>query len=186
MFRSGPVRVEHRRVDAERFVVSTDLRVVSRDDARSTAALLRVMASELSRLRRTDCRLVRVRIVGRRRRATAVSVVLTVDAASAWEAFELAGSITRSAIHTAGGFTAGWELVTPHIGQSVTRLGRHRQAAQRSPRSRSQQFEYGRSGYSRPTSWAASAAAARARALPHLPLPPFLAPTNDAMVIDLR
>lgn len=143
------------------YAVCCELGLENYDRPRVGYAAARAAFAEVRQLGRSDRR-VRSTRFGRPDRLTA-RISITLVASSPWEAFDLARAILRTAVHSNGGSTAGWELLRPDV--------RH------GP------------GTSFP-SWAECAVAARARSMPHESLPPLRASSSELggapQLIDLR
>ncbi|MCB1270610.1 MAG: hypothetical protein KDB31_04255, partial [Microthrixaceae bacterium] len=90
-----------------RYAVECDLGLDRFDDLADGVAMARSVHREVRRLRGAHSAIRSTRI--RRRARTVVEISVTLTAESTTEAFDLGASAIRSAIHAAGGNTAGWE-----------------------------------------------------------------------------
>jgi hypothetical protein len=166
-------------VKAQRFAVATTLSMGSFDDRREGRALIAKVMTELRRLRRADPRVVTGRLRAAPGARDAMEVVLTIEADTAWEAYEIGAAAVRSSIHAAGGATAGWERTCPRVLQIAPSapVTRRRRGGQRN---RPRPADAVRTA----STWDGWAAIAARTAHTHQPLPPFAMPSNA--LIDLR
>lgn len=140
-------------------MVATELGLRTFDDRRAGRKLVARTMRELKALRAVDPRIESVRAPRRLGPgADSVEITVTVRAVSPWAAYEIGAAAVRTAIHAAGGATAGWERSCPRVLDAA--------------------------GWPRPATWDQwSAKAARSATLAS-PLPPFGMPAD--VLIDLR
>ena len=110
-----------------RYAVECDLGLDRFDDLADGVAMARSVHREVRRLRGAHSAIRSTRI--RRRARTVVEISVTLTAESTTEAFDLGASAIRSAIHAAGGNTAGWEGLRPRVAGTPTRRRRRRRGS---------------------------------------------------------
>jgi hypothetical protein len=160
-----------------RYSVACALDLQYFDDPRVGYRTARQAHAELRRLGKLDDA---VRATRRRRTdELTVELSVTVDAATASEAFARCSSMLRSAVHATGGSTAGWDQLDLSVEtEQSRRRGSHRRASG---------AQLTRPGtVTTIAEWTAATEAARRRGAPPASLPPLSwAPSTDA-VVDLR
>ena len=164
---------------ASHYAVDCDLSLHQFDDARAGYAAAGGTFAEVQRLGRLDERVHATRML--RGPQLTVEISITVEASSWSEAFEVSRGLLRTAVHTIGGRTAGWEQLRPRVMPDATRSQRWRRRVRDRARRPAMALP------ATPASdWESVTAATRSRGMAPSWLPPLRDAEGRDLVIDLR